>query len=368
MRVLFLTPFADGGIGRYIANLGNALHRRGEQVRVVVTGRQSDRLGDELDALGPGMRVDYIEVQHAVAATARLALPVLRWGPQVVLANNLRLTIVALRLARLAPRRPRVYPVLHNTYSVLAERLAPGKRRRFLAKVRRYMGACDAVVAVSQGVAQDFVAWSGIPQERVPVIHNPVITARTLDLAEQPVDEPWLQGGQVPVIMGLGRLEQQKGFDVLIEAFERLRARRAARLIIVGDGSLRGALQAQAQGSPYRDDIRLPGFRDNPFAWMRRADLFVLSSNWEGLPTTLVEAAAVGVPVVATDCPHGPREILQGGALGPLVPPGDPAALAEAMAAVLDAPPRPEALRASAARFFDDAIAERYIDLFRMPG
>jgi glycosyltransferase involved in cell wall biosynthesis len=191
---------------------------------------------------------------------------------------------------------------------------------------------------VSRGAADDLARTSGLPRDRVEVVYNPVITPTMLALARQAPDHPWFAPGQPPVIVGAGRLTRQKDFFTLLRAFAEVRRRRPARLIILGEGEDRSALQALADDLGVADEVALPGFQENALAYMAGSAVFALSSAWEGLPTVLIEALAAGARVVSTDCPSGPREILQDGRLGALVPVGDAVALA---AAILEALGRP---------------------------
>jgi glycosyltransferase involved in cell wall biosynthesis len=154
-----------------------------------------------------------------------------------------------------------------------------------------------------------------------------------------------------------------KNFSLLLAAFARLRAQRPARLLILGEGRERLRLEAAAHELGIDADVALPGHVDNPYAAFSRASLFVLSSDWEGLPTVLIEALACGCPVVSTDCPSGPAEILERGRYGSLVPVGDAVALAHAMARTLDQPPAPETLRLRSEAFTLERSAGRYLDL-----
>ena len=163
------------------------------------------------------------------------------------------------------------------------------------------------------------------------MIYNPIVTSDLLKKSEAPLEHPWFKSGEPPVILGVGRLTAQKAFDVLITAFAQVRESQQARLLILGEGEDRPMLEALVKRLGLEQDIALPGFVSNPYSYMAHASLFVLSSRWEGLPTVLVEAMSVGTPVIATDCPSGPREILRDGQYGPLVPVDDPAALARAI-------------------------------------
>jgi glycosyltransferase involved in cell wall biosynthesis len=197
----------------------------------------------------------------------------------------------------------------------------------------------DQIIAVSQGVAEDIREITGLPPERITVIHNPVITARLLAMAREPVAHPWFNAAEPPVILGAGRLTRQKDFPTLIRAFARVQRHRPARLVILGEGRQRLALKTLAAELGVASEVDLPGFVVNPYAYMAKAAVFALSSTWEGSPNVLTEALALGTPAVATDCPSGPREILGEGRYGALVPVSDSASLAQAILATLDDPP-----------------------------
>src|SRR3954452_14198277 len=227
--------------------------------------------------------------------------------------------------------------------------------------MRRAYGQGDAVVAVSDGVADALARVTGLPRGLIRTIHNPVVGPELEALSREPVAHPWLAPGQPPVVLSAARLTVQKDLPTLLRAFALLRARRAVRLLILGD--LPTPERTEASIGELRDlayrlgvaaDVELPGFVENPYAWMARASLFALSSAYEGFGNVLVEAMACGCPVVSTDCPSGPAEILDGGRYGPLVPVGDAEALAEAMARVLAAPPERAELVARADQFSVD--------------
>jgi len=192
-------------------------------------------------------------------------------------------------------------------------------------------------------------------------IYNPLVNEALLRSSEAPPAHPWLGMGD-PVVLAVGRLIGQKGFDVLLDAFANLRRRRKVRLLILGEGELRPALLAQAERLGISDDISLPGFEHNPFSAMRAASVFVLSSRFEGLPSVLIQAMACGARVVSTDCPSGPREVLEDGRWGPLVPVGDAAALAEAIAAALDQQ-RPPDVRLRASDFSEARAVQQYVQV-----
>lgn len=249
-----------------------------------------------------------------------------------------------------------------NTYA--ADLAGLGVKDRLVrAAMRRTYRSADAVVAVSNGVASGLIDGLGVPPDRVHVIFNPVITPRVEQGGRAPPPgHPWFASGAPPVVLAVGRLAEQKGFDVLLRAFAVLRERRPCRLMVLGEGPLRDRLADLARELAVEPDVAFPGFVDDPFPYMASADLFVLSSRWEGLPNVLIQAMAVGAPVVATDCPSGPREILDAGRYGRLVPVDDVAALAEGMTEELDRrSERPgEAWRR---RYALDSVTDAYLEV-----
>jgi glycosyltransferase involved in cell wall biosynthesis len=194
------------------------------------------------------------------------------------------------------------------------------------------------------------------------VIRNPVITPELDWLADEPCRHPWLQPGQPPVIIGAGRFQRQKDFPTLLRAFSLLRGSRPCRLVLLGEGGGQRKLEGLISELGLTSDVDLPGFQANPYPFLARADLFVLSSVWEGSPNVLTEAMALGTPVVSTDCPSGPRELLDGGKYGPLVPVGDVEALAAAMANTLDDHLPSEILKQAVAEYNQSASARRYLE------
>jgi glycosyltransferase involved in cell wall biosynthesis len=193
-------------------------------------------------------------------------------------------------------------------------------------------------------------------------VHNPIVTTDLRAKAEAPLEHPWFEPDQAPVVLGVGRLSPQKDFATLIRAFARVRMHRPARLMILGHGPERASLEALALAQGLADSVLLPGWVTNPYAFMARAGVFVLSSRWEGLPSVLIEALVCGTPVVATDCLSGPREILEDGRYGRLVPVGDEEALAAAIDAALagEVPPPPAT---SWEPYELDRVVSRYLEV-----
>ena len=198
------------------------------------------------------------------------------------------------------------------------------------------------------------------------VIRNPVITPDLRQRAAASCPHPWFQGEGPPVLLGAGRLQRQKDFPTLIRAFARVRQVCPCRLVIIGEGQERPALTALIGQLGLMEQVDLPGFQTHPLPFLARANLFVLSSAWEGSPNVLTEAMALGTPVVATNCPSGPSELLDGGRIAPLVPVGDAEALAAAILATLNQPPPPHRLKDAVADYEQAYSAQQYLAVLEL--
>jgi len=275
--------------------------------------------------------------------------------PDIVFATLTRSVLSMLFARHLLDNPPPVIPIIQG----VIEKHRKHKQIRY----RALFPDAAHVVAVSNGVADSVAKRIGVPKNSITTIYNPVVSAELDALKAQTPDHPWFTDNGPPVILGCGRLIELKGFTVLIKAFARLIERRQCRLIILGKGPQRKELENLVARLGLQEKVSLPGHTDNPFAFMSRAALFVLSSRTEGLPTALIEALACGCPCVSTDCPSGPAEILQGGAIGLLVPVGDHAALADAMLRTLDNPPDKRKLRERAGFFSEGQAVKMYEDL-----
>jgi glycosyltransferase involved in cell wall biosynthesis len=241
-----------------------------------------------------------------------------------------------------------------------------GMKRLLPAWHDRILRLADGTVAESEGIAADLIRNGVLPAKKIHVIYNPVVTPEIMVAAKETVQEPWLQPEEPPVILAAGRLEEQKDYVTLIRAFACLREQRPARLIILGEGSQRSCLEAMVHKLHLEEDCRLPGFTINPFAYMARAAVFVLSSAWEGFGNVVAEALALGTPVVSTDCECGPREILKGGTYGRLVPVGDWRAMARAILETIDHPPPKEFLRQRGEDFSLEAALPKFLASMEM--
>lgn len=288
--------------------------------------------------------------------------------PAALLSLGTQCNLAALWARRLAGVATRIVVSEHNPLSVVARSSRRRFRHAYPAAVARAYPAAAAIVAVSEAVADDLAAATGLDPAAIATVPNPVVDAGSPAGSRRPPPHPWLEPGAPPVVLGVGRLHPNKLFADLLEAFAALRAVRPARLVILGEGPERAALAARARTLGIEPDLLMPGFVSEPEAWMAHAGVLALTSRHEGFGNVLIEAMAVGCPVVATDCPGAPRELLGSGRLGRLVEPGMPLLLAEALLATLAAPPDRARLRAAAAAFGIDRAAERYLALLLPEG
>lgn len=345
------------GIGRVMCNLANAVAAQGVAVDVLVSRADSA----DLRLLDPAVRVIELGARRGPASVAALADYLTRAQPATLLSNR----EWANRLALHARRRAGVpvqlaFRVGSPMSASLARRPWPN-RLWHRWRLRRSYRAADHVIAISVGVADDIRAVIGPTCGPVAVLPNPSVAADLDQQAAAAMSHPWLRQPDRPLLLAAGRLVAAKDFALLLRAFAVLRRSRPARLVIIGEGPLRAGLLSLAAELGISDDLALPGFVATPAAWMSRASLFVVSSAYEGGPNVLIEALACGTSAVSTDCPHGPREILGNGRWGRLVPPGDVVALAEAMAATLDAPLPAATLRDAMAPYRADVAARAYL-------
>ena len=264
----------------------------------------------------------------------RLARIYEKGKPDVVLGISSYLNLLTVLARKLSRVKPKLLLSEHMNISI-SFRYEPLSRVKAWAIPRLYPQS-DAVIAVSRGVAGDLVANFGVPHEKTKVIYNPVDIDHILTLARENVDHPWFAHKESPIVIAVGRLTAQKGYPHLLRAFAQVTERFPCRLVILGEGEERHALEALAQQLGVGKGVAFLGFQQNPFRYLARSDVFALSSLWEGLALVVIEAMACGVPVIGTRCPSGPDEIITDGVNGLLVPVADEAAMAEAILQLLN--------------------------------
>ena len=363
---MLLPNLTPGGAERVNVYLANALVEAGLEVDLVLL----ERVGPLEGLLDPRVRIVSLAAKGARRALGPLSRFLRSARPDAVLANMWPLTVVAW-LAKLASRvQARLVFVEHTTWSI--SELRERRLTRWLNTVtmRLFYPRADAVVAVSDGSARDLERVAKLPTGYVQTIHNPVVREAT-DAGEATPTQPvqpvsWLVGDHKR-LLAVGTLKPIKDLPSLLQAFARLRERCDVQLLILGEGQERAALEAQIRALGLQNQVHMPGFVMDTVPYFAHADLFVLSSRGEGLPSVIVEALEQGTPVVSTDCPSGPREILEDGRYGTLVPVGDVEALAQAMEEALNRPHDHEALKRRAQDFSVDKAANAYLELL-LPG
>lgn len=322
---IFIPDLSGGGAERVMVTLANRFAAMGHRVDLVL----ASATGTYMNEIGPGVRVVDLKSGRMLTSLFPLVRYLRGERPDAMLSAMHHVNIIAILARKLA--RVAVRLVVSERNSLANLQSVNGRIMRFL------MGflypSADAVIAVTQAGARELVSEFNLERQKVYAIPNPLDIERVKFLASEPLCHPWFFAGEPPVILAVGRLAPQKDFSTLIEAFAQLRMHRPARLVILGEGPLREDLERLVQEKGLSDVVSMPGFQENPFKWMARCDLFVLSSRFEGFPNVLVQALACGARVVSTNCPTGPEEILEGEGLVPI---GDQKELARSMASALN--------------------------------
>jgi glycosyltransferase involved in cell wall biosynthesis len=357
-RLAFFCPSLElGGAERKSAVLANAFLARGYGIDFCTC----DGSGVVRRDLSPDIAV----VDFRVARVRRALWPLRRYlvenRPRVLVAMQGYAGLIAVLASMLSGTRT---PVIIDEQTLTFSRLKESSRGdywKFRLLVRLLYPRAARIVAISDATRRDLVEHVGLPSSAIEVISNPA----ALPVFEDTADTGELPGWPVtdmPVVATVGRLVPVKDVPVLLRAFARLRAHQPAKLVIIGDGPERPALEAMSRELNIAADTHFLGARDRPWRYLRRASVFVLSSRYEGFGNVLVEALAVGCPVVSTNSPGGPAEILENGKYGALVPVGDDAAMSAAIAQVLaQAPDRMLAI--ARARQFGEPVIAKYMDL-----
>jgi glycosyltransferase involved in cell wall biosynthesis len=361
---IFMSTSGHSGVDRAMKNLIPALARRGYAVDLLNVRKH----GPSLPEIPPRVRVI-----DTGASTTYLALPALvrylrRERPAVLLSDKDRVNRSAL-LARSLAGANQTRLILSSGTTISIDLQHRGFFERWLQRnsMGRLYPHADRVIVTSRGVADDMARYTGLAREHIEVVPSPVV-ARALFHAPQPVpDHPWYREPGAPIILGAGELCLRKDFETLLRAFAQVRRRRPCRLMILGKGNRREQLLALAASLGIAQDLSMPGFQPNPYAYMAHAAVFAFTSRWEGLGFVIIEALAVGTPVVATDCPSGPFEILQGGQYGPLVEVGDVGALALALESTLERPLPKQVLQEAALPYEIERSTDAYLRVFGLP-
>lgn len=321
-----------GGAERMMLRLAGGFAEAGHDVDLVLIKKQ----GQYLSEIPLAVKVLDLNKRSVMAAIPTIARYVNENNPDIVLSALTHVNIATVISKFLWRKSPKLLLSERNQISIKAS-AAKGLRAVMTFKSVRYLYKyADWVVCVSEGVAADLAAFSGISAGKIITIYNPIPKDEIVRASQEAVNHKWFVPKLYPIVVGVGRLHIQKGFDALIKAHEIVQRTIPSKLIIMGEGEERGALQELIEERGLQNTVELSGYSSNPFAVMAKSDLFVLSSRWEGLPGSLLEALCCGVNVVSTDCPSGPSEILRGDMSTQLVPVDDVEALANAIVSTIN--------------------------------
>ena len=357
---LFFGSFEGGGAERMMVNLAKGLSKDGLEATIYVvnkTGPYLKEVPDNIRILSYDSKFGVKSVIHSLRKT------LVYDGLDAIISTQMHINS-ALGLASIGLKKR---PLL-----IFREANTPTKivNSKFIGRLYKYFYSfADHYVAVSRGVKKDMMDYFKLEESTVTVIYNPVLDDTMYLKMNDEVEHPWFNNFDIPVIVGMGRFSPQKGFEDLVDAFEIVRKHRKTRLVIFGKKDESSAyfqmIKNKVEKSVYKEDIALLGFVDNPFKYLKKANLFVLSSKFEGLPGVLIQAMACGCPVVSTDCPSGPIEILDNGRYGSLVEVGDVNNLGRAMIDTLENPKTKIELKERAKLFSTEKASYNYIQLIR---
>jgi len=356
---IYLNDLSSGGVERLTLTLIHAFHQAGADLAVLLHSAD----GSLKLELPDDVQVKVFGTRRVLDDVGPIARYLRQAKPHILLSSLNHNNITACLAGLLAGGGTKVVICQHNALSSEASSRQSWKYRVMPVAYRLMAPLAAGIVAVSQGVADDMAAATGIAARRIEVIHNPVFDDQLLTRAAADVGHPWLNE-PIPIFVSAGRLVEQKNHAMLLRGFAAYRQQHAGRLMIFGEGPKREELIDLATALGIAADVEFCGFVENPLPYYRYAKAFILTSRFEGFGNVLVEAMACGLPVISADCPHGPAEILDGGKFGLLVPVDDVAALAGAMAEDMAQRFPSALLRSRAAEFSTDASVKRYLALF----
>jgi len=356
---IFLPSLGGGGAERAMLNLARGFADRKLRVHLVVSSAN----GPFLDQVPSTVRLVDLGHSNVWRSLPGLLHFLKREKPGTIISALEYPNMIAIWAKHLSGVTSRVVVTVHSITSIYVRQSLHPTMRIVPSLIKRAYPLADHIVAVSKGVANDLVRITGLPESRVTVIHNPIVTPELASQAERRPKHRWLEPDEPPLILTVGSLTSSKNHSALIRAFAEVRHARECHLMILGEGTGRARLMDLIQRMHLQEDVEMPGFEVNPFPYIASASVFVLASRLEGLPSVLVEALACGTPIVSTDCPSGPSEILDGGRYGQLVPVDDTHAMAQAILSTLEAPPDRTALRHRAADFSLERVTSQYLAL-----
>lgn len=353
----FLPTLHGGGAEKVVLALTNGFIERGISVDLILINIE----GEYLNQINPEVNVIDLKQTRALNAVIPLVKYLQEFKPSVLISHMSRANLAAIIAKTCARVDTSLILVEHNTLSATQSKLFRAKLFPFFMKL--LYPKAEKIIGVSQAASRDLEKSLSLKAGSITTIYNPVVDNALGLKAKQSLKHQWLAPGSPPVFLTVGRLTEQKDFYTAINAFAMVRKKIPSRLIILGEGELRPQIEELIYTLDIAQDVHMAGFVQNPYAYMSQAAAFILSSRWEGLGNVLIEAMACGTPVISTDCPHGPKEILEDGKYGPLVPVGDANALANAMQKILETPIDRERLIERANYFSVQSAITQYLSV-----
>jgi glycosyltransferase involved in cell wall biosynthesis len=362
MKLYILASFSgQGGVEKMLWKLLREFSKQpGFSITLVVI--RSDSLA--LYPVPENIKVVKLPFRYSTLNLLSLALLLRKSHPDVLLAAKDRAGRLALKARRLSGINFPIFIRIGTTLSAAMQKKSRMQQWLRYRPIRKWYPKADGFIAVSNGVRNDIIQLSAVDPSKVHVVRNPVIDPEIFDKSLLPVNHRWINDKSLSVILGVGRLTAQKDFPTLLRAFALIqKSAPHTRLVILGEGAMKDQLLQLANELDIESFIDLPGFIRNPYPWIQQASLFILSSQWEGSPNSLTEAMALGTPVVSTDCPSGPSELLSAGKIAPLVDIGDYASLARAALKLLSDKPEATQLREAVKAYTSEASAKHYLNV-----
>jgi glycosyltransferase involved in cell wall biosynthesis len=357
----FLPSLEGGGAEKMTVNLIKGFIDKEFKVDIIL----SNAKGPFLNMIPEGCRIVDLKSKRVTFSLYKLVTYLNKEKPFALISGLSHTNIISL-IAKVFSRSNTKFIVTEHNNLTLATENSKNLRSKLLPFFifLTYRNA-DKVVAVSRGVAEDLENRIRYLKGKVEVIYNPIIVTEILEKKEELIDHSWFNERSVPITLSAGRLTQQKDYSTLLKAFSIVRQNLDCKLVILGEGEERQNLNNLVRDRGIEDDVWMPGFVHNPYKYMSKASVFVLSSRFEGFANVIVEAMASGTPVVATDCESGPREILDNGKYGKLVPIGDVEAMADAILETIKNPPDITMLQSRANQFNLDCAVSRYLEVIK---
>ena len=355
---IFAATSGHSGVDRIFKNLVPWLGKSGYRVDVLTIEGHGPSLQDLPDMI----RVLNLGTRHVASALPPLVRYLRKHRPEALLTDKDRVNRTACLARRLAGGPTRLYLRLGTNVSTnLASR---GFLDRWTQKLSmRYLYAqADGLLFPAKSIADDFICMTGLKAEKVKVVPSPIVKDDIFSKGLEPAEHPWFRNKTSPVVLGVGELSGRKNFEMLVKAVAQVQETRTCRLILLGKGKRRASLKSLSEKLGIADRVDLPGFVENPYPFIASADVVVVSSRWEGLAVVLIEALALGTPVISTDCPSGHRDVLRNGSIGFLIPIDDHSGMAQAIFKTLNDPVPQKTLQEAARPYEIERSTQAYLE------